>query len=186
MKPKLLTVLVVVLLVAAGLWLAPPGKEAAEGELAGEVALSLPGEQRIVQVDKIPPDFFIIKNDQQALALSEIKDKYVFINFWNTWCPPCRAEMPDLNKLYLEYGGKNVEFIFINIAGQEKSLADVKSFLAENNYSIPVYLDRQGEVARAYGIRGIPTTVVINPAGELVYAASGQINYEQARSLITE
>lgn len=186
MKPKLLTVLVVVILVIAGLWLALPGKETKGVELAGEVSLSLPGEQRTVQPGQIPPDFFLIRNDRRATALSGIKDKYVFINFWNTWCPPCRAELPDLNKLYLEYRDKNVEFVFINITTQEKSPAVVQSFLSENNYAIPVYLDRRGEVARAYGIRGIPTTVVLNPAGELVYAASGQITYEQARSLITQ
>lgn len=191
MKPKILAMLLVVILVAAGGWMAsfgdkPDSKDAGSVKLAGEVSLSLPEEQKTVQPDKMPPDFFIIKENHEPITLHELEGKYVFINFWNTWCPPCKEEMPDLNKLYLEYGEENVEFIFINIAIQEKSLDDITSFLSANNYSIPVYLDRKGEVARVYGIQGIPTTVILNPEGQVVYARAGQISYQDAKSIINQ
>lgn len=190
MKPKILTVLVVVIIVAVGMWLANPGPKsepkAGEGEIAGEVSLTVPGEQKKVQPDKIPPDFFLIAKGSQPVVLSEIKDKYIFINFWNTWCPPCQEEMPELNKLYLEFADKNVKFIFINIAAQEKSVNDVTAFLRKHNYSIPVYLDNNADVASVYGIRGIPTTIILNPQGEVIYAESGQISYEKAKGLIAK
>lgn len=218
MKPKLITVLVVAVIVTAGVWLASEGNnqpavDSTNTELAGEVAITLPQRpnQRALQPDHVPPDFYIIKENQpeqdnqadrpdqkdrdaqieqanrasrQIVALSELKGRYVFINFWNTWCPPCREEMPDLNKLYLGYGQKNVEFLFINIASQEKSVADVETFLTDNNYSMPVYLDRRGEVSTAYGVPGVPATVIIDPQGQVVYAAGGPINYESAKTLL--
>ncbi|SFR13304.1 TlpA family protein disulfide reductase [Desulfoscipio geothermicus] len=183
-KTKLSTVIVVMVLVAAGFFFSRSGAgDFAGTALAGEVSLTLPGEQKTVDPDMSPPDFFIIGENKGETTLSELKGKPVFINFWNTWCPPCRAEMPELDKLYREYGN-DAEFIFINITSQEESLADVTTFLSDNGYSIPVYLDRRGEVAGAYGIRGIPTTVVLDAQGEVVYAAAGQISYDKAKSLI--
>lgn len=187
MNARMVTIIVVVVLVAVGLFFSRSngGDDKGAPELAGEVSLTLPGQQRTVDPDMSPPDFFFIRDDRETLTLSDLRGKPVFINFWNTWCPPCRDEMPDLDKLYREYGD-NVEFVFINILAQEKSLQDVTGFLSDNGYSIPVYLDRQGEVARAYGLRGIPTTVVLDAAGEVVYASAGQISYAKAKSLITK
>lgn len=185
MKTKLVTLLVVVVvLVAAGLLLFRPEDGASGTQLAGEVSLALPGGQKAVDPYMVPPDFFIIKKGEEPVSLSELRGKPVFINFWNTWCPPCRMEMPGLDRLYREYG-QDVEFIFINRTSQEKNTQDVRDFLAENNYVIPVYLDRRGEVAEAYGVNSIPATVVINAAGEISYAAAGMISYEEAKSLIT-
>jgi len=175
----------VVVLVTAGQYLSrsDSGGEISPVGVAGEVSLTLTGEQKTVDPDMTPPDFFIITDVGKAKSLAELRGKPVFINFWNTWCPPCREEMPDLDKLYREYG-QDVEFIFINILTGEKSVHDVTEFLSDNGYSIPVYLDRQGEVARAYGISGIPTTVVLSGSGEVVYASAGPISYKKARSLI--
>ena len=190
MNTKLITIIVVVVLVAVGQYLSRSdsgGEIGAPGVtgVAGEVALTLAGEQRTVDPDMTPPDFLIIPDGGQAKSLAELQGKPVFINFWNTWCPPCRDEMPDLDRLYREFG-QDVEFIFINILTGEKSLPDVTKFLSDHGYTIPVYLDRQGEVARVYGISGIPTTVVLSSSGEVVYASAGQISYNKAKSLIKE
>ncbi|MCG8401194.1 MAG: TlpA family protein disulfide reductase [Firmicutes bacterium] len=186
-KIRLITLIVVLVLVAAGFFFTRSGDDGdlAGAELAGEVSLTHPGEQKTVDPDMSPPDFFITGKDEKVTSLAELKGKPVLINFWTTRCPPCVDEMPDLDKLYREYGNE-VEFILINITAQEKSVADVTTFLADNNYVLPVYLDRQAEVARAYGIRGTPTTVVVGAGGEVVYAAAGRISYEQAKSLITK
>jgi len=195
MKPKLITVLVVLIIVTVGVWLASGDKsKGVDGQntrLTGEVALSLPGGaiHKELQPDQAPPDFYIIKEnqptgDEQITTLSELNGKYVLINFWATWCPPCRAEMPELNRLYLDYSAQNVEFLFVNLTGAEKSTAEVEKFLANNNYAMPVYLDRRGEVADAYHVSAIPTTVIIDPLGQVVYNAAGQIAYEQAKSLL--
>jgi len=195
MKPKLITVLVVLIIVAAGVWLASgddsKGGDGQNTRLTGEVVVSLPGgaTQKNLQPDQTPPDFYILKEkqptgDEQISTLSELNGKYVLINFWATWCPPCRAEMPELNQLYLDYGRQNVEFLFINLTSAEKSTAEVENFLVNNNYAMPVYLDQRGEVADAYHVSAIPTTVIIDPTGQVVYNAAGQIAYEQAKSLL--
>jgi len=194
-KPKLITVLVVLIIVAAGVWLASgddsKGGDGQNTRLTGEVVVSLPGgaTQKNLQPDQTPPDFYILKEkqptgDEQISTLSELNGKYVLINFWATWCPPCRAEMPELNQLYLDYGRQNVEFLFINLTSAEKSTAEVENFLVNNNYAMPVYLDQRGEVADAYHVSAIPTTVIIDPTGQVVYNAAGQIAYEQAKSLL--
>lgn len=204
MKFKIITVLVVAVIVAVGAYLAPEGNEegvvdSPDTKLAGEVVVSLPAgsKQKELQRGHMPPDFYIIKENmpnrnnqsdqagQQIYALSDLAGKYVLINFWNTWCPPCQEEMPGLNRLYLDYHQEDVEFLFINITGREKSIADVETFLADNNYSLPVYLDRWGEVTGLYGgVPAIPTTVVIDPRGQVVYAAAGPITYEKTKSLL--
>lgn len=192
MNPRIVSVLVAVALLAGTVWyVSPGGKPAGPGDqqtgspgVAGEVAVTAPpGSGKTVPSGRIPPEF-IVSRGGQNLLLEDFRGKYVFINFWNTWCPPCREEMPDLNRLYQDYRDKNVEFLFINITLQEKSREQVESFLKEMNLQLPVYLDRRGEVAMAYGVRSIPSTLVLNPKGEVVYARAGPLTYKQAESLI--
>lgn len=185
MNTRLVTIIVVVVLVAAGLFLTrSDDRDKKVSGLAGEVALSPPAGPGSLDPDMTPPDFFIVPESGKTTRLSDLRGKPVLINFWNTWCPPCREEMPGLDRLYREYADQT-EFIFINILAGEKSVRDVTSFLADNGYSIPVYLDRQGEVAGIYGVSSIPATVVLDSDGEVVYAAAGSISYDQAKSLIT-
>lgn len=192
MNPRIVSVLIAVALLAVAIWYAAPGgKSAGPGEqkagspgVAGEVMVTAPpGSSKTVPSGRIPPEF-IISRDGQNLLLEDFKGKYVFVNFWNTWCPPCREEMPELNRFYLDYRDKNVEFLFINITLQEKSQEQVETFLKDMNLQLPVYLDRRGEVAMAYGVQGIPSTLVLNPKGEVVYARSGPLTYKQAENLI--
>ena len=184
MNPKIITVIIVTLLLAGGVGLAWQKEVKPEmAGIAGEVSITAPAgvEERLSSEQ--PPSFFIT-NDKKTVTLNSLKGKYVFINFWNTWCPPCKAEMPDLNRLYLEYRDKNVEFLFINIASQEKNISDIPDFLKQKKLQIPVYLDKKAEVAATYGINGIPTTIIISAKGEVIYAASGPISYEQASFLL--
>lgn len=184
MKPKYLAVLVAALLVAGGLLLSHRDNVPVQKyDFTGEVSVTTPeGTEKDLNKEQPVPDFFI-KRGEDILTLGDLRGRYIFINFWNTWCPPCKEEMPDLNRLYLE-NNKRVEFLFINITAQEKSVQAVADFLKENKLELPVYLDKDAGVAYAYGIRSIPTTIVVNPGGEVVYARPGLITYEEAKSLI--
>lgn len=192
MNPRILAVLVAVVLLAGALWYAAaggkttgPDEEKKDAKMiAGEVMVTPPpGSGRTVPPGRVPPEFLISRDGRNSL-LEDLRGKYVFINFWNSWCPPCREEMPDLNRLYLDYRDKNVEFLFINITVQEKSPEQVEEFMKDLNLQLPVYLDRRGEVASAYGVRSIPSTVVLDPGGKVVYARPGPLTYEQAEKLI--
>jgi thiol-disulfide isomerase/thioredoxin len=159
-----------------------PARQDDNGGIVGEVSIAAPKEtDKKLSVD-YAADFYIKRGDRVD-TLSGLKGKKIFINFWNTWCPPCREEMPDLNQLYIANKDK-VEFIFINIAPQEKSVDEIEYFLKNNKLQIPVYLDKDASVTQAYGIRSIPATVVIGTGGEVEYARSGGLTYEQAANLI--
>jgi len=192
MNPRILAVLVAVVLLAGALWYAvaggkttgPDEKKEDAKMIAGEVMVTPPpGSGRTVPPGRVPPEF-LISLDGRNLLLEDFRGKYVFINFWNSWCPPCREEMPDLNRLYLDYRDKNVEFLFINITVQEKTPEQVEEFMKDLHLQLPVYLDRRGEVASTCGVRSIPSTLVLDPGGKVVYARPGPLTYEQAEKLV--
>jgi len=108
------------------------------------------------------PDFELRNLDGESISLSGFKGKPVLLNFWNTGCPPCRAEMPYLQQVYNEIQEDNLVMLTVNIG--ERS-ATVERFLQDNDLSLPVLLDTKGAVAQLYIKRGIPTTVLIDKDG---------------------
>jgi len=104
---------------------------------------------------------FVLKNiDGKEVKLSDYKGKVIVLNFFATWCPPCRAEFPGFIQMVDEYkSDTNVEFVFVNL-GEDKDT--VIKFLSERNYNIKPLLDLQTDVAALYGVTGIPTTVIID------------------------
>ena len=117
------------------------------------------------------PDFSVRTLEGKQIKLSEFKGKVVLLNFWATWCPPCRAEMPSIETLYQRYKPK-ASFQILAVSVQEEPSV-VKTFLAQNPYSFPIALDPTGEAAQLYGIRGIPTTFIIDQKGTLQGALVG-------------
>ncbi|NTW48663.1 MAG: TlpA family protein disulfide reductase [Chlorobiales bacterium] len=117
------------------------------------------------------PDFVLQTIDGKPLRLSDYKGKAVILNFWATWCPPCRAEIPDMIELQKKYGGKK-NFSFIGIAVGDE-LDKVQSFVRDKGINYPVAMGNES-VTDAYGqfieggMRGIPTTFVINTKGEIL------------------
>ena len=96
-------------------------------------------------------------------ALASNAEGYTLVNFWATWCPPCRAELPDLVAYYEDHATDGFMLIGVN---QGESAAQVTSFLDQNALSFPVVLDTDGRQGAPYGITGLPSSYLINPAGE--------------------
>ncbi len=120
---------------------------------------------------KKAPDFTLTTTDGKTLKLSDFKGKGVIVNFWATWCPPCRAEIPDMIELQKEYESKGFSFIGIAVGDEEEK---VKKFVETQKMNYPVAMGTR-ELAISYGkftkegaIRGIPTSFVINGKGEIV------------------
>lgn len=109
------------------------------------------------------------------LDLARLKGKVVFLNFWTTWCPPCIAEMPSVNRLYNKLkNNKNVVFVLADADGKlEKSTA----FMKKKKYDLPVYIPA-GEIPEQLFRGSLPTTVIINAKGEIVFAHEGMANYD--------
>lgn len=123
--------------------------------------------------------------------LSEYKGKTIFLNFWATWCPPCKKEMPDIQKLYEEtQEEENSDLVILGIAApgysNEGSREEITQFLEENGYTYPVLMDETSEVFRKYGIRSYPTTFMIDKNGNIFGYVSGQLTEEMMRSIIRQ
>lgn len=113
-----------------------------------------------------PPPFTLPDLSGQSVSLADYKDRVIFLNFWATWCPPCREEMPSLQKLHEKLKGKN--FIMLAVALDEEGKAVVKPFVEKGGYSFKVLLDPDGRVASRYQVWSIPTTFIINKEGKIV------------------
>ncbi|MEQ1933917.1 MAG: TlpA disulfide reductase family protein [Fimbriimonadaceae bacterium] len=108
-------------------------------------------------------DFTLTDLDGKKWTLSQLKGKIVMVNFWATWCPPCRKEMPDMETLHKRYKEKGLVIVAIS----DEDEAKVRPFIAGNKYSFPVLLDPGRKVNDAYQVDGIPKTFIYNREGKL-------------------
>lgn len=136
-------------------------------------------------------DFTLKDQFGKTHSLSDYKGKTIFLNFWGTWCPPCRAEMPDIQSLYetQETEGEN-GVIILGIAAPnysgEKDEQGIKDFLEKNGYTYPVLMDTDAELFEAYGIYSFPTTYMIDRDGNVFGYASGQLSKDMMHSIINQ
>ena len=124
-------------------------------------------------------------------TLSDYKGKTVFLNFWATWCGPCRSEMPDIQNLYETYDteGDNAVIILVVAVpglGQEKDEAGIKAFLDENGYTYPTLMDTTGDLFSEYGISSFPTTFMIDREGNVFGYVSGALNENMMKNIIEQ
>ena len=111
------------------------------------------------------PDFTVYDVDGNAHKLSDFRGQPVILNFWASWCGPCKMEMPDLEKAYQEYGDQ-IRFMLVDLTdGSQETVEKASSFIESQGYTFPVYYDTAMEGAYAYGVSGIPVTYFINAEG---------------------
>jgi len=118
------------------------------------------------------PELVLKDMDEETVNLKDLKGKTVVVNFWATWCPPCRREMGSLERLHQATKDKNVEVLAVDIGEDEDS---VFAFLGELDPSpeFKILLNEDGSLMQSWSVRGLPTTFIINPKGEIVYRAVG-------------
>lgn len=126
-------------------------------------------------------DFKLKDLNGKELSLSDLKGKKVFLNFWATWCPPCKAEMPEIEKLYQETKNSDLVIVAVEIG---EPLSTVKPFIDQNNYNFKVLLDSDQSVAAKYGISAIPTSFFIDKEGNIVSKNTGAMNIDQMKEYI--
>ncbi len=124
-------------------------------------------------------DFTIQALGGASHRLSDQKGKVVLLNFWATWCPPCRAEMPALEKLWGK--SKDKAFTIMGVSVGEKP-GTVKDFIASQGYSYPIYLDPSGELGSAFGASSIPTTYILDKTGAAIAGKIGGAAYDSAEA----
>ena len=121
------------------------------------------------------PDFKLVDQYGKDHILSDYQGKVVFLNFWATWCPPCRMEMPDIQSIYEERGYNEEDVVILGVAGpnlgsgraKEGSIEEIKEFLKENSYDYPILFDETGELFMTYGIQSFPSTFIIDRDGNI-------------------
>ncbi|WP_339229201.1 redoxin domain-containing protein [Oceanobacillus sp. FSL K6-2867] len=126
------------------------------------------------------PDFKLMTNDGEMVQLSDFKGKRVLLNFWATWCPPCREEMPDIDRFYKD---KDVIVLAVNITNMEMNQKTVDEFIATYGLTFPILMDEEGQVSQLYRISPIPTTYLIDSGGIIRQRIYGAMDYEQ---MVTE
>ena len=120
----------------------------------------------------LAPDFTLDTLDGSKITLSALRGKIVVVNIWATWCPPCRAETPALEKAYEQYKDSGVVILGVDLTNQD-SISDVTSFVQEFKLTYPILLDRDGSVGYLYQIKGLPSTFFIDRAGVIRTAVVG-------------
>lgn len=129
--------------------------------------------------EKVSSIDFTLKNTEgKKVSLKDYRGKTVMLNFWATWCPPCRSEMPSMEKLSKIMDKKSFEILAVNI--QEKKHV-VVNFLEKNNYTFPVVLDVNAEAATIYQVRSIPTTYIIDKEGYITAAFAGAKEWDETK-----
>ncbi len=179
------------------------GKDSAHGqEESGDGQTSAPGEETEEsdakeqdgdqESDAIPaPGFSLQDQFGNVHRLEDYRGKTVFLNFWATWCPPCKAEMPDIQRLYEEaLTDGDDALIVLGVAGpdmgNETSQEGIAAFLEENGYTYPVLMDTDGSLFEEYGIYSFPTTFMIDREGNVFGYASGMLSYDMMKDIVAQ
>ena len=115
-----------------------------------------------------------------SMSLSQAKGKIVLLNFWATWCPPCRAEMPSIQALWEKRKDKAFTIIAVSVGEQKDT---VTKFIAQNKYSYPIFLDPTGQLGSAFNASSIPTTYILDKEGKVIAGTQGGREYDSAEVL---
>lgn len=131
------------------------------------------------------PDFSLATADGKKISLKDFRGKIVFLNFWASWCDPCREEMPAMERLYEEFKDKNFVILAVNVKDRKQ---DALNFIKQLKITYPVAIDPEGQVGMLYGAWGLPTTYLIGPKGEGLARAWGPAEWygPAARKLIKD
>jgi thiol-disulfide isomerase/thioredoxin len=125
----------------------------------------------VPQAGSVPAPFFTAENlEGKKMSLDDFRGKVVILNFWATWCPPCRLEMPSMEKLYRRFKGQGLEIVAMNFMERPEPIS---SFMKDNALTFRVLLDRTGEIAQLYGAHALPVSYLIGREGDLLAKSIG-------------
>ena len=133
---------------------------------------------------QLAPDIVVYDGQGNPCRLSDFRGKPVVLNFWASWCGPCKSEMPDFEEKYLEYGDR-IHFLMVNLTdGMQETVEAASAFIAEMGYTFPVYFDTDLNGANTYGISAIPLTIFIDRDGALLGGQQGMIGADVLQQAI--
>ncbi|MCR5664358.1 MAG: TlpA family protein disulfide reductase [Oscillospiraceae bacterium] len=162
-------------------------EDAKDGEEPAAESGESPSEPEAVKISPdATADFTVLDVNGNAVKLSDAFGKPIVVNFWATWCGPCRSELGHFDELCAEYGD-DVVFMMVNLTdGTTDTVESVKAFAAEYGYSFPLYFDTEYSGVYAYSVNAIPVTLFINADGTLHHQQIGSMDEDTIRGFIEE
>jgi len=151
--------------------------------LASAIIYTIASKQKanVLEVGDMAPDFELLDLEGNKHKLSDYRGEGVFLNFWGTWCPPCKEEMPYMEKFYHEFENKGANILTVNLKG---SNLQVEKFKDQYGLTFPILLDKTESVKEIYNIKPIPTTFLINKDGEIEDIITRGMSEDEIRSFL--
>ena len=145
-----------------------------------------PAETQASQEDEaepmMAPDFIVLDREGAEVSLSDFIGKPVILNFWASWCGPCKSEMPEFEAAYQKYR-EEIQFMMVNLTdGSRETVETAAEYIAGEGYTFPVFFDTESEAAISYGATSIPVTYFVDAEGHLVAYGSGALSGEILQS----
>lgn len=137
----------------------------------------------VLQVGDDAPDFALIDLDGEKHQLSAYKGQGVFLNFWGSWCAPCKKEMPAMGRQYQVYKDQGVQILAVNIAEPDLK---VRTFAKQYGMVFPTLIDTTKSVMQTYNIKPLPTTLLINPEGKIIKIITGEMSEEDIKGYMEQ
>ena len=134
------------------------------------LGVALPAPALAVDAGQPAPAFALPRASGDALTLESLKGRVVFVDFWASWCAPCKRSFPWMNEMHRKYGDKGLTIVAVNV---DKRRADADRFLAQVPAAFPVVYDPEGKAPAAYGVKGMPSSYLIDARGNVVQVESG-------------
>jgi peroxiredoxin len=138
------------------------------------------GRSGLTKIDGVAPEFELLDFEGETHHLSDYRGEPLIVNFWATWCPPCRAEMPSMQRAWEKIREEGIAMLAINVGENEDMIFP---FTAEYPVEFPLLMDLDSKVTQQWKVRGLPTTIVVDPAGRMVYRAVGGREWDSDKIL---
>lgn len=177
--------LAILLLVVGAVVVNQSKEEETAGEKRQEAVGPIQPDRDVKQQEGFAaPDFELETLSGETVRLYENNGKPSLINFWASWCPPCKVEMPHLQEAYEQYG-EQVNFHMVDLAFND-DFDNMSQYIEENGYTFPIPLDETGDVATTYQAVAIPTTFVVDEKGIITHRIQGAMTEQQIRDIMEE